>query len=186
MNSSFRKQAFNTVTGRVAMLLVVSVLSLSPLLAQEPVNITDFKGCQAIENNKARLLCYDTVANGGIYNEEKHQEVIVEEFGADKMRKPEEVRQAPPPVEPASAGRTTPPSPVSDSSDRLVVTVTRVKKDANGYHYFQTEDNQVWKQQNAGAWGTQAPFEATLKKGMFSSFFLVNEEGMSTRVKRLR
>ena len=69
MNIGFGKHAMRI--GLLPALLLLSYIFASPLLADELVNITDFEGCQAIPNDKARLLCYDTVAKGGIYNEEK-------------------------------------------------------------------------------------------------------------------
>lgn len=187
MNTCSRKHTLRMAS--LPLLLLLSLFIASPLLADELVNITDFEGCQAITNDNARLLCYDTVAKGGIYNEEKRREAVVEEFGADKMRKPPEEKPAPAPAQPAAsttAPRSTPARPPASSSDLLAVTVVRVKKDTKGFYYFQTADNQVWKQQNAGAWPIKAPFEATLKKGVFSSFFLTTQAGRSTRVKRLR
>ena len=176
--------------GVMLLALFMSQFFASSLLAEEFTNISDIKACRAIGSDKARLICYDTVIDGGIYNEEQYQQVIVEEFGSEKMPKSPVAEPAPAVVAvPSAAEKTTRSEPVKSkksAGNRLSVTIVRVKKDANGYHYFQTSDGQVWKQQNAGSWNTDTPFDAVIRSGTLSSFFLENEAGRSTRVKRLR
>lgn len=164
----------------------VSQLLVLPLLAGEFTNISNIKECRAIKGDAERLLCYDTVSDGGIFNEQQLKQVQVEKFGSSTMRK------KPAPVTstaPATATPTIPKTvtPTADiSGDKLAVTITRTQKAANGIHYFQTSDGQVWKQRNAGSWSTKVPFEAVIKAGILGSFFLVNEGGKSTRVKRVK
>ena len=55
--------------------LALSQLLVLPLLADDPVNITDVKGCRVIEGESERLACYDTVSGGGVFNEQKLKEV---------------------------------------------------------------------------------------------------------------
>ncbi len=169
--------------------LGVSQIFVSPLLADETMNITDIKGCRAITGETERLACYDTISEGGIFNEQKLKEVQVEEFGSLKMPKAAEPAPAPSTTTSSSAApaAATTKSPKKDSSDgKLAVTIVRSKKDKNGFHYFQTSDGQVWKQLNANSWSLTVPFNAVIKAGVLGSFFLVNEGGKSTRVKRVR
>jgi hypothetical protein len=192
MNSMLQRVVTVPFSGTLLLSLAVSLVSVSPLLADEFTNITDIKGCRAIEGEAERLLCYDTVSDGGIFNEEQLKQVQVEQFGSDKMPK------APDPA-PAAAASTsstttaTTPSPATRSApktsvsvDRLNVTIIRSKKDNSGFYYFQTSEGQVWKQLNATGWSASVPFEAEIKKGVLGTFFLVNEGGKSTRVKRVR
>jgi len=179
--------------------LCASQIFALPLLADELVNISDPKGCRAITGDTERLACYDTIIDGGIFNEQILKQVQVESFGSSSMRK-EKPPAAPAPATEtgtataaetgAAAGTGTvskaPAAAIDISADELSVTITRVKKDGSGIHYFQTSDGQVWKQRNAGAWSLKVPFEAEIKKGMMGSFFLVNEGGKSTRVKRVK
>jgi len=181
------------VPGAIFLVFVWSALSMSPLLADEMMNITDIKDCQRISGDMERLACYDTVSRGGIFNEQKLKEVQVEQFGSQNLRKPSEpkpaAQQEPAKATAPEAATETKPSPppaTSISVDEIHVTVVRVRKDGAGYYYFQTSDNQVWKQQNASAWSSSVPFEAKIEKGMMGSFFLVNEGGKSTRVKRVK
>jgi len=173
--------------------LALSQLLVLPLLADDPVNITDVKGCRVIEGESERLACYDTVSGGGVFNEQKLKEVQEEEFGASKMK------QAPKPApEPAPAVATDPgaaatqktsPKPATGKSvsvDNLNVTVVRTQKDRRNIYYFQTSAGQVWKQQESDPWNIKPPFEAEIKAGVLGSFFLIHEGGMSTRVKRVR
>lgn len=166
----------------------LSQLFTSPLLAEELMNITDIKDCQGISGDAERLACYDTVSRGETFNEQQLKQVQIEQFGSSKLRKPAEPE---PPAPKESASTTTQPasspSPKTKVSvDEINVTVVRVKKDGLGIHYFQTSDGQVWKQQNATAWSLTVPFGAKIEKGLMGSFFLVNEGGKSTRVKRVR
>ena len=185
---------------RLVVLLCVSQIFVLPVLADELINISDIKGCRAISGDTERLACYDTVIDGGVFNEQKLKQVQVESFGSSSLRK-EKAPVAPAPVteagtasaagtgtaaaetetvsEPKAAG-------IDTSVDRLSVTITRVKKDGSGIHYFLTSDGQVWKQRNASGWSAEVPFDAEIKKGLMSSFFLVNEGGKSTRVKRVK
>ena len=50
------------------------ILATQPLYADEPSSISEFEECRAIEANARRLLCYDTIADGEVYREEKLQE----------------------------------------------------------------------------------------------------------------
>ena len=187
--------------------LSASQIFMLPLLADESVNISDIKGCRGIRSDVERLSCYDTVNDGGIFNEQKQREVRVEDFGSETMPK----KPAPAP-EPAPAPASTPemateptdtsvPAPASEvapvpeaapaagkgvSPDELDVTIVRLKKGNGGIYYYQTAEGQVWKQQSAVSWNIKAPFDARIKKGVMGSFFLVHAGGKSTRIKRVR
>lgn len=179
--------------GVLFLIFGLSQLFMSPLLAEELVNITDIKDCQLIGGDAERLACYDTVSRGGTFNEQQLKQVQIEQFGSNKMTRESEP-ETPPAKESATAtaaDATTKPESVplpqtKVSVDEINVTVVRIKKDSVGIHYFQTSDGQVWKQQNATAWNLKAPFEAKIEKGLMGSFFLINEGGKSTRVKRVR
>lgn len=171
----------------------LSQLSAPPASADELMNITDIKDCQKISGDAERLACYDTVSRGGIFNEQKLKEVQVEQFGSKNLRKPPETAPAksPEPAKPAAAearteAKPSPPPQTRISVDQIQVTVVRMQKDGTGHHYFQTSDNQVWKQEDARRWTTAVPFDAKIEKGMMGSFFLVSEGGKSTRVKRVK
>lgn len=142
-------------------LLLVSLLLLQPLLADEFVNITDVEDCRGIPASAERLLCFDTVAGGGVYNEQKLQEVQKENFGAQAEE-------------------------TVVSADEITVTIVRVTENSAGIHFFYTEDGKAWRQNGSGRWSMQAPFEATIKKGVMGSFFLKTEGGKSERVKRVK
>jgi len=141
--------------------LIVSQMLMQTLLADELINVSDVKGCRAIAAKMERLLCYDTVADGGVFNRQKLQQVQTENFGS-KKRQPD------------------------ISVDQLAVTIVRVQKGATGIHYFHTADGKVWKQSNRGNWSSKVPFQAKIKAGVLGSFFLVTEGGKSARVKRVR
>ena len=47
--------------------LGASQMLVLPLLADEPINISDVKGCRVIEGETERLACYDAVSGGGIF-----------------------------------------------------------------------------------------------------------------------
>lgn len=164
-----------------------------PLMADELINISDIKGCQDIRGDAERLACYDTVSRGGIFNEQQLKQVQVEQFGSRNLRKSEEaetVDTKAPQEETASGTGSAPESaPLAGakiSVDEIKVTVVRMAKDNMGKHYFQTSDGQVWKQQEATSWSLTVPFDAKIEKGLMGSFFLVNEGGKSTRVKRVK
>lgn len=138
-----------------------SLMLLQTVLADELVNISEIEDCQSITAKSERLLCYDTVAGGGVFNEQKLQEVQEENFG-NKDKEPEV------------------------SIDRVSVTIVKVSKSSSGRYYFYTDDGKAWKQSNTGRWTLKAPFKAEIKAGMMGSFFLVTEGGKSERVKRVK
>lgn len=176
----------------------VSQMFMLPLLADEPVNISDIKGCRGIKSDVERLSCYDTVNDGGIFNEQKQREVRVEDFGSETMPKkpaPEPATAPAVATEPSDTSVAPAVAPVQEtapvagkgiSPDKLDVTIVRLKKGNGGIYYFQTSEGQVWKQQNARSWNLKAPFDAKIKRGVMDSFFLVHEGGKSTRVKRVK
>ncbi len=169
--------------------VVLMLVLIQSLMADEFTNVSDVKGCRVIEARAERLLCYDTVVDGGVFNEQKLKQVQVESFGSSKMTRGKPAATVAGSGAGAKVKPVTPVAPGSgkDSSvDRLAVTIIRSKKDARGYFYFQTSDGQVWKQQNSGNWTLKPPFEAEIKEGMLGSFFLMIEGGKSTRVKRVR
>lgn len=194
MKTSFKKVAAIPFFSTVLLALGASQLLVLPLLADEFTNISEIKDCRAIQGASERLLCYDTVVDGGVFNQQQLKQVQVENFGSKKMPK----EKAPAPAPSTAVGTVSAPSTTTGTAstpatsgtkvsvDRLTVTITRTKKDANGIYYFQTSDGQVWKQISASRWSTAVPFEAEIKAGTFGSFFLVNEGGKSTRVKRVR
>jgi hypothetical protein len=138
--------------------LLASLAFMQPLLADSSAEIRDVAGCRTISADSERLLCYDAVVDGGVFNQ---QEVQKESFGTNKGQ--------------------------SDSSiEKLMVTVVRVEKSSSGIHYFYTADEQVWKQANRGNWSLEVPFPAEIKAGMLGSYFLVTDGGKSVRVKRVR
>ena len=132
-----------------------------PPQADEVSGIGDFKECRAIATNARRLLCYDTIADGGIYREEKWQEVQRENFG--RKRTDDE-----------------------DTVESLTVTIVRIQEGQSRTHYFHTADGAVWKQNGRGAWNLPVPFEAEIREGLLGSYFLVTAGGKSTRVKRVK
>lgn len=179
--------------GFLFLILGVLQFSASPASADELMNITDIKDCQRISGDTERLACYDTVARGGIFNEQKLKQVQVEQFGSKSLRKspepaPEEAKETVNPVA-SDAGTKAESSPLPKtkvSVDEIYVTVVRSRKDNTGHYYFQTSDNQVWKQEEVRSWSSSVPFEAKIKKGLMGSFFLVSEGGKSIRVKRVK
>jgi hypothetical protein len=188
-----QKVVARPVYGILSLILGLSQLLVLPASADELLNITDIKDCQKISGDSERLACYDTVSRGGIFNEQKLKEVQVEQFGSKNLRKPTETApaQTPEPAKPVAEekSKAAAPSPAPQTSlsvDQIQVTVVRVQKDGTGHHYFQTSDNQVWKQEDGRRWTTAAPFEAKIEKGMMGSFFLVSQGGKSTRVKRVK
>ena len=191
--------------------LIVQLILLQPLVADELMNVTDITECRKIEAQAERLLCYDTVSDGGIFNEQKLKEAQVESFGSSKMPKEQETKtvtkteteigteskietesktETEPKIESKAETKTKTEKasqPVTDISvDRIQVTIVRTQKNPNGITYFKTSDGQVWKQINSDNWSLAVPFEADIKSGVLGSFFLVPESGKSTRVRRVK
>jgi len=152
-------------TTKIAFLLTAllgpGVTHVQPLLADEYINITDFRDCRAIKEKAERLLCYDTIADGGVFNAQQIRQVQQESFGV-KQKAPE------------------------SSIDQLGVTIVRVQKDVNGILYFHTAKGQVWKQKNSGNYVSKVPFEAEIKSGVLGSFFLVTKGRGAIRVNRVK
>lgn len=179
--------------GALILSLGASQMLMLPVFADEIVNISDIKGCREIRGETERLACYDTVSGGGIFNEQKLEQVRVEEFGSSKMKPEAQPQQESPTVvtaDPkASSTQEAAPEPATGkaiSVDKLNVTIVRSQKDKLNIRYFQTSDGQVWKQQESETWNIKPPFEAEIKAGMLGSFFLVYDGTVSTRIKRVR
>lgn len=152
---------FKTI--KVLFLPVICVIagSIQTVLADETIDISEFQGCRAIKGMAERLLCYDTIADGGVFNTQKLEEAQRETFGNKQQ-------------------------PSAISVDRVDVTIVKAQKDGTGRIYFFTEDGQVWKQQEVKRYSTSVPFEAKIESALMGSFFLVNDKGRGTRVERVR
>lgn len=209
MKSLSKNIRLRPISRALLIVLGVSHLFVSSLLADVPVNISDIKDCRSISGDVERLSCYDTIIDGGVFNEQKLREVQVQEFGSETMPKkaspapatmaepgPASVAEPEPGKAAATATASTPAvtstqqtAPAAAkvvSADELGVTIVRLKKGNGGIHYFQTSEGQVWKQQSAQRWNLKAPFDAKIEKGTMGSFFLIHEGGKSTRVKRVK
>lgn len=180
----------HTLPGTLLLFAVLFFTFIQPSKADEFENITDIKDCRAISNEQERLLCYDTVMDGGIFNEQQVRQQKVEVFGSRTMASPEPAAAEPTNPSTQSEMAKTTPAPTKetkkDSSDNLTVTIVKTKKDGNGFYYFQTAEGQVWKQQNATRWTISTPFQADIRAGAMGSFFLEVEGSRGTRVKRVR
>lgn len=143
--------------------VVASPMLIQPLMADEFVNVSDIKECGAIADKAERLLCYDTTADGGVFNQQKLEQVQKEEFGSKEKER-------------------------DISVDQIFVTIVKISKSSTGIHYFYTADDAVWKQSSSrgSKWSMAVPFQVEIKSGVMSSFFLVTEGGKSTRVERVR
>ena len=161
MKSFPKSTAAVPIAPKLILGLAVSTLLFQAVVADEPENVSDAEACRKIADESERLLCYDTVADGGVFNEQQAQQARVESFGGSQ-KQPE------------------------SSVEQLAVTIVKVQKADNRIHYFHTADGTVWKQTSASNWKLDVPFQATIKAGVLSSFFLVAEGGKSTRVKRVR
>lgn len=157
----FRRTSTIKTAFLLTAVLLPCVTHIPSLLADEKINVSDFRDCRVIKGKAERLLCYDTIADGGVFNQQQVRQVQEETFGAKDS-------------EPDIA------------IDKLGVTIERIEKDSSGKRYFYTTAGQVWKQQKPGSYPSKVPFEAELKSGTLGSFFLVNESGRSTRVKRIK
>ena len=157
----FRRSNTTKAAFLLTALLGPGVTQVQPLLADEYINVTDFRDCRTIKGKAERLLCYDTIADDGVFNTQQIRQVQQETFGANDRE--------------------------SDISiDTLSITIERVEKGNNDKRYFYTEGGQVWKQQKPGRYPSKVPFEAEIKSGAMGSFFLVNESGRSIRVTRVK
>jgi len=150
----------------LASLILLSVLAthtfVAPLRADELIDVRNIEECRAIKAKAERLLCYDTIIDGGIFNEQQLLQVQVENFGSTEKQ-------------------------ADISVDRVIVSIERIQKETNGFRYFYTSDGQVWKQKNMERWNSKPPFEAEIKSGILGSFFLVAVgTSHSVRVKRVR
>ena len=135
--------------------------SIQTVLADETIDVSEFQDCRAIKGMAERLLCYDTIADGGVFNTQKLEQAQQETFGNKQQ-------------------------PSTISVDSLNVTVVKTQKDGTGRIYFFTDGGQVWKQAEVKRYSTSVPFEAKIDSGVMGSFFLVNHKGRGTRVERVR
>lgn len=148
--------------GSVLKILMLTHVLVQPLLADELMNVSDFKECRVIKAKSERLLCYDTIADGGIFDNQKLQQEQVDNFGSTKKE-------------------------IDVSVDSLTVSIVRIQKDTYDHLLLHTSDGQVWKQQSTSKLNLKAPFEAKIEPGSLGSFFLVTEDGNhQIRVKRVR
>jgi hypothetical protein len=128
--------------------------------------------CADIKKSKRRLKCYDTVIK------EQHPEMF------EKM---EEAR-----IEEQREEFGLPRGQAGDKDtevlERVEVMIIENAKSRNGKWLLVTEDGQVWLQSGIQTFFLRKkPFAASLKKGLFGSFFLVITGTKKTyRVKRVK
>lgn len=161
INSLQQPGFFGSYTWSLLLGLAASQVLVQPSFADESLELRDFRECRTIEAKAERLLCYDTIADGGIFRGQQFKQLQEENFGNNDEES-------------------------ASSVDQVNVTVVRVQKTSSGAHYFYTAKGSVWKQSNKGNWNLDVPFQAQIKSGSLHSYFLVAESGKSTRVKRVR
>lgn len=144
----------------IGLIALLSLMPIEPLSAAEHAPISRIGGCRTIEDNTERLRCYDTISDGGVYEERESQQPAQENVSRNE-------------------------NPADTSVDQKPVTIVRITKGQNRIHYFYTADGTVWRQTGRGSWNLKVPFEARIEAGMLGSFFLVTDGGKSTRVKRV-
>ena len=74
MKNSLQKILVLPLLSTLMIGLGASQLFMSSLLADDLVNISDVEDCRGIWGDVERLSCYDTVIDGGIFNEQKLKE----------------------------------------------------------------------------------------------------------------
>ncbi len=164
MPSSESRRSHPVYLRRLRYGLCVSLVFACAASAEMQADIENVEDCRALASDAQRLICYDTLVDGGVFTRQQAEKARVERFGSTDK----------------------PPEVVKDDIEQLAVTVVRVRKSDTGIRYFYTEDEQVWKQSGRGNWSLKAPFEARIKAGLMGSYFLVTDGGKSMRVKRVR
>lgn len=154
--------------------LATIFLPMQSTQGDEAEGIRDIKECRAIEAGARRLLCYDTVIDGGVFSAAPLQ--VAQQADIESV----EERPAAPAVRETAAEQP------AETPDRVGVTIVRVQRASSGTHFFFTDSGEVWKQSGRGSWSLTVPFDAEIKKGALGSSFLVSEGGRSTRIKRVR
>ena len=134
--------------------------------------------CRSIEQDPVRLVCYDTVSDGGIFTLKERRKAVAEQFGKADVRK----------EKPEKSAKVQDDTDEQEDADSLEVEVVAVKKSKLGRLFFYTGDGQVWRQLGSEFIPKEAtPYKAILKKGPIGSYSLVSVKlPKAVKVKRVK
>lgn len=153
-----------------------------------------FQRCLSIEDNQARLSCFDQAARAMNNQETISPPITTPHTQPNAIIAPAQVTSIQPDTQPDAARRdefgrsSMRPEPTEVEDDTLHVTIVSWRKSLRGHYIMTTADGQVWRQTETGRIPLRGDqVSATIKKGALGSFRL-NIDGMrkSFRVKRER
>ena len=169
---------FQKVTSKARLSCTASLFVMCAPVLVLAQSSEDLSRCGSIEDDAKRVACYDEISG----RQSTAKDVTMEAAPSSSAPAAAESEE----YAPLTADVGAESLDGADKDKPVRGHVTSCRKDSFNDYFFYFDNGQVWKQRNAGGWSSEVPFEAEIKKGLMSSFFLVNEGGKSTRVKRVK
>lgn len=166
-----------------AAFLVVPLSFSSAQTAEE--SLKTLLDCQAIEDETARLTCFDERARAASSIDFDAAPAAPQPAAATEAEKKAEAREARVPI----WARLVPNrrEEKAEAPNQFTVSITKIIKSKSGLYFYQSEDGLAWRQIEAERTFVpkSLPAVATIKKASFGSQFLSFEGRRSTRVTRI-
>lgn len=147
---------------KIAAILLVTFFSCS-------VSAETLLECSKIEDATERVACYDQLA-GRVEEklEEKYEGTTEQRVEARKIDIAEEVVGS-----------------EAAAPELLLLEIANVYRDRNNRVTYRTTDGRYFKRSNSEKFTFKVGDICTLKKGAFSSIYLIREDGLKSKVKEL-
>ncbi|MDT0595490.1 hypothetical protein [Glaciecola petra] len=175
-------------------LLLATTLSFTAFAGQKDDEV---EKCVSVDNDIARLLCYDTLFGRGPAKEPKlvnQKTDKPESLASQKPLAPITDKAAPPPKEPLKTTSVEESfgeeqlkkDKVDEGPTEIKATVSTITENSRGLRTFTLVNGQKWREKESSRLKIKVGQEVTLKKGSFSAYFMKKEGSNRTiRVRRI-
>lgn len=162
----------NNIIKLTSCAVVISILLAQPVLAKDTELAAKVQACSEINENEARLSCFDGLTNKatGVLTSEAAASLTMQQeddFAKEHVKKTAEEK--------------------ANEIQSISVIITKLSKTSHGRWKITFDNGQKWQQKDSTKMKLKQGEEVELAKGAFSSIFLQKEDSNKRiKVKRLK
>lgn len=187
--------AFHMINFGFCLTLLLTITASSTVFASQ--KSSEVEKCVSVENDIARLLCYDTLFGRVSANQAKVVEkttVMPQEATSQTLLLPKADKVIPPPKKPVETvsvaedfgAEQLKKEEVEEGPSEIQATISTIVENSRGLRTFTLANGQKWREKESSRLKVKEGQEVTIKKGTFSAYFMKKEGSNRTiRVRRI-